>query len=102
MPWVALDPPPLCLISLPLLNWILPPTVRDIVVPRLSGERFISGGHPPDRTCVPGLFHAWSLLLAAACVALRFTAFTVLQGGVRGHCVRHCAGPTLRVSPPAV
>ncbi|XP_040018874.2 membrane progestin receptor beta-like [Gasterosteus aculeatus] len=81
MPWVALDPPPLCLISLPLLNWILPPTVRDIVVPRLSGERFISGGHPPGRTCVPRLFHAWSLLLAAACVALRFTAFTVLQGG---------------------
>ncbi|KAL6113694.1 paqr8 [Pungitius sinensis] len=76
MPWVTLDPPPLCLPSLSLLNRILPPTIQ-----QLSGERFISGGSQPGRSCVLGLSHVWSVLLAAAWVALRFIAFTVLQGG---------------------
>ncbi|KAM8893453.1 membrane progestin receptor beta-like [Spinachia spinachia] len=70
MPWVTLDPPALCLPSLPL-------TGRHVGVPRLCGERFISAGW----SFALGLLPSWSVLLAAACVALRFTAFTVLQGG---------------------
>ncbi|XP_045889575.1 membrane progestin receptor beta-like [Micropterus dolomieu] len=95
MPQVSFVPPSLCLTFLPLLDRLLPslpPTVRDVDVPPLFRERFILSGYRPVglswRCYVLSLFqihnetlNVWSHLLAAVCVALRFMAFTVLQGG---------------------
>lgn len=71
----------------------LPPTVRDLEVAPLFRERFILSGYRPAaqpwRRYALGLLqvhnqtiNAWSHLLAAACMAARFTLFGVLQGGV--------------------
>ncbi|KAI3377527.1 hypothetical protein L3Q82_008429 [Scortum barcoo] len=99
MPRVSFAPPSLCLTVLPLLDRLLPPsrplppTVRDADgVPPLVRERFILSGYRPAglpwRCYALSLFqihnetvNVWSHLLAAVCVALRFMAFAVLQGG---------------------
>lgn len=108
MPRVSFAPPSLCLAVLPQLDRLLPslpPTVRDVDVPLLFRERFILSGYRPAglswRCYVLSLFqihnetlNVWSHLLAAVCVVMRFTIFTVLQGGVLNH-----FGPIL---PPTV
>ncbi|XP_028999807.1 membrane progestin receptor beta-like [Betta splendens] len=95
MPRVSLSPPPLTLTLLPLLDQLLPSlpaTVRDADVPPLLRRRFVLSGYRPLglswRCCVLSLFqihnetvNAWSHLLAAACLLMRFLAFAVLQGG---------------------
>ncbi|XP_078115006.1 membrane progestin receptor beta-like [Sander vitreus] len=94
MPRVSLSAPSLFLAVLPSL----PPTVRDVDVPPLFRERFILSGYRPPglpwRCYVLSLFQihnetlsVWSHLLAAVCVALRFTVFTALHGGVLGFSV---------------
>ncbi|XP_028435825.1 membrane progestin receptor beta-like [Perca flavescens] len=80
MPRVSLSAPSLFLAALPSL----PPTVRDADVPPLFREPFILSGYRPPglpwRCYVLSLFQihnetlsVWSHLLAAVCVALRFT-----------------------------
>ncbi|CAJ1049954.1 membrane progestin receptor beta-like [Xyrichtys novacula] len=95
MPLVSFVPPSLCLAFFSLLDRLLPslpPTVRDVDVPSLFRERFILSGYRPVglswRSYVLSLFqihnetlNAWSHLLAAVCVVMRFTVFTVLRGG---------------------
>ncbi|XP_035483648.2 membrane progestin receptor beta-like isoform X2 [Scophthalmus maximus] len=95
MPRVSFTPPSPCLPSLPVLERLLPalpPTLRDVDVPRLFREPFILSGYRPVglswRCYVLSLFqmhnetvNAWSHLLAAACLVVRFTAFAVLRGG---------------------
>lgn len=96
MPRLSFAPPSLCLAFFPLLKHLLPslpPTVQDVDVPCLFRERFILSGYRavglPWRCYVLSLFqvhnetlNTWSHLLAAVCVVMRFTAFTILQGGV--------------------
>ncbi|XP_074481289.1 membrane progestin receptor beta-like [Sebastes fasciatus] len=94
MPRVSFTAPSLCLAFLPLLHRLLPSlpaTVRDVDVPPLFRERFILSGYRPVglswRCYGLSLFqvhnetlNVWSHLLAAVCVALRFTAFAGPEG----------------------
>ncbi|XP_059213765.1 membrane progestin receptor beta-like [Centropristis striata] len=95
MPRVSFSAPSQLAALLPLLSRLLPSLpapVRDSDVPALFRERFIVSGYRPAglpwRSYVLSLFqihnetlNVWSHLLAATAVALRFTAFAVLQGG---------------------
>ncbi|XP_041843546.1 membrane progestin receptor beta-like [Melanotaenia boesemani] len=99
MPQVSFATPSLCVTFPRLLSRFLPslpPTVRDMDVPPLFQNRFILTGYRPTgqpwRCYALSLFqkhnetlNVWSHLLAAVCMALRFTVFTILQeGGVLG------------------
>ncbi|XP_068596732.1 membrane progestin receptor beta-like [Brachionichthys hirsutus] len=90
VPRVSFACPALCLAPLPPPS--LPPTLRDVDVPPLFRDRFVRSGYRPVgvawRCYVLSLFqihnetvNVWSPLLAAVCVAMRFTMFAVLQGG---------------------